>query len=189
MEFWDVIEKRHSVRDFKSEPIRRERLEKLARAAALAPSAMNSQPYRLYFTSGEQRAELGQLVARATVHLSEYMDVLGPERYEDAIEWYSSLGGAPVLVAVVMESDETGLDDVNKLMSVGAAIENLQLAAVAEGLASCNITFALWVRDDIEEMLGIPEASSLVSIIAVGYPGDTPVAAPAHRFDVVEFLE
>ena len=35
--------------------------------------------------SGEKRRELGRLIAQTTIHLSEYMDVLGPERYEEAV--------------------------------------------------------------------------------------------------------
>lgn len=189
MEFWDVIENRHSYRDFRSDPIPRELIERCIHAAVAAPSAANEQPWRFHVTSGSSRSELGKLVAQATVHLAEYMDVLGPERYEDAVHWYSSLGDAPVIVGVSMPTAASDMDATNKLLSVGAAIENFQLAANAQGLVSCNVTFALWVRDELAELLEIGADRTVVCLIALGYPTDTPPAAPPRNEDVADWLD
>lgn len=184
MEFWDVIENRHSYRDFRSDPVPREVIEKCLHAAAAAPSALNEQPWRFHVTTGVSRSNLGKVIAQATVHLSEYMEVLGPERYEDALHWYSSLGDAPVVIGVSMPVAASDLDATNKLLSVGAAVENFQLAANAEGLGACNITFALWVRDELAEALAIGEGRTVVCLVALGYPSATPPAAPPRNEDI-----
>ena len=189
MEFWDVVESRHSVRDFRPDPVPAEVLEKLTRAAQLAPSAMNSQPWRFYVTTGEHRQQIGRVVAQTTVHLSEYMDVLGPERYEFAVKWYSSLGDAPAIIVVTMQRAEDDFTQLNRLISLGAAIENLLLAATDAGLGACNITFSFWVRDDLAATVGAGDDEEVVSVIALGYPSDMPVAAPEHDLDHAAMLD
>jgi nitroreductase len=191
MEFWDVIESRHSTRDFLPKPVPREVVERLLRAAAMAPSAHNSQPWRYHVATGTARTEIGMIVAQATVYLEEYMAQLGPERFEHAVQWYSSLGNAPMIIGVSAPDldKETELDQLNQMLAVGASVENLMLAATAEGLAACNITFAWWVRDDLARYFDIGDDRKMVAIIALGYPTSEPPVAPVTNEDIADWLE
>lgn len=189
MECWDVFNSRRSIRHFRSEPVARETVERCVEAAGRAPSSMNEQPWEFYCCRGDSRSALGSIIAQTTVHLSEYMEVLGPKRYEDAVEWYSSLGDAPVLVAVTCLSPDSDFSAMNRYISVGAAIENFLLAATAEGLGACNITFSHWVKDDMAELLGVPDGKSVVTVIALGYPSEVPPAAPEKRADIAVWLD
>lgn len=189
MEFRAVVENRHSVREFDPAPIDRERIERIIRAADFAPSSQNEQPWRFYVATGETRTRLGAVIAQTTIHLSEFMDVLGPKGYEAAARWYSELGKAPVLVAVGSPSSEDALARLNRHLSVGAALENLLLAAVDEGLGACNITFSHWVEDEIADLLGLPEDWDVLTVIALGVPGEVPAAAPPHRADNSVWLD
>lgn len=47
MDFLNLAEKRYSVRSFKNEPVKAEDLEKILKAARLAPTGCNYQPYRI----------------------------------------------------------------------------------------------------------------------------------------------
>jgi len=47
MEFNDLIQKRYSVRKYKSEPVEDKKLELILEAARLAPTAHNKQPFQL----------------------------------------------------------------------------------------------------------------------------------------------
>jgi nitroreductase len=189
MELRDAIAGRHSMRDFRPDAVPRDVLERLISAAALAPSSMNEQPWRFFVATGESRRALGKLIAQATIHLSEYMDVLGPKRYEDAMHWYSSLGEAPALIAIASPLTEDALAKLNRHLSVGAAVENLLLAAVDEGLGACNITFSHWVEDEIAELLELPDDWDVLTIVAVGWPGDAPPVAPEHRSSDAVWLD
>lgn len=189
MELWDVLENRHSIRDFGPEPVSRELCERVVKAAALAPSAMNEQAWRIYACTGSTRAEVGEIVAQSTVHLAEYMDVLGPKRYEDAVHWYSSLGEAPVLMVFAVTDTDDPVLAANRQISLGAAIENLLLAATAEGLAACNITFAHWVRGELADLLEMTGDQRVEAIVALGWPGVIPAAAPPKRTDLVTWRD
>ncbi len=188
MEFWDIVNNRHSTRDFRPDPVERPTVEKLIAAARTAPSAANSQPWHFTVVQGETRLRLGQVVAQSTVHLSEYMDVLGPKRYEAAMHWYSSLGDAPVLIALSAPRADSEFTALNRNLSLGAAIENLLLAAAEEGLGACNITFGYWVKDEMAELLRIPDIDEVVTVMAVGFPSDVPPASPPRTEDDTVWL-
>jgi nitroreductase len=117
------------------------------------------------------------------------MDVLGPERYEEAVSWYSSLGGAPTLICVVTEVNQDSLEMLNRHLAIGAAVENLLLAAVDEGLGACNITYSHWVEDEIAELLGLADEEAVITVVALGHPSDVPAAAPRHHSGVAVWLD
>ncbi len=189
MQFWDAVRGRHSVRDFRDESVPRACLERLVEAATLAPSSMNAQPWRFYVATGETRKALGKLIAQTTIHLADYMDILGPEGYEAAVTWFSSLGNAPVLIAVVTESSDDALEMLNRHLAVGGAVENLLLAAVEENLGACNITYSHWVEDEMAELLDLADREVVITVVAVGWPSDLPPAAPEHDSDAAVWLD
>jgi nitroreductase len=52
--FENLIKNRQSCRDFNEKEVSAETLEKIAELAMLAPSACNSQPWKMYLLSGEK---------------------------------------------------------------------------------------------------------------------------------------
>jgi nitroreductase len=54
----EVLERRRSVRAFRPDPVPRELVEEILRAAARAPSGTNIQPWKLHVVAGDARAEL-----------------------------------------------------------------------------------------------------------------------------------
>jgi len=189
MEFFDVLNTRHSVRSYLPKPVPRELIEKVVEAAVLAPSAKNECPWHLYVTQGERRERLGEIMAQSTTYLEEYIEVLGPEKYEFALHWYDSLGQAPVVIVCTVHKGETELERVNRLIGIGTATENMLLTATALGLGACNITFALLVGEDIEKELNVPDDWMLASIMVLGYPTDETLSAPPHACDIAEYLD
>ncbi len=79
---------------------------------------------------------------------------------------------------------------LNKHLSVGAAIENMLLAATEEGLGSCSITFSYWVRDQIAATLSVPDDRVIVAMVVFGYPGEQQVASsPPKNADVTVYVD
>ena len=185
MELTEAIRERHSYRSFTDQAVSRVKLERLVDAARLAPSSMNKQPWRLDVTTGETRRKIDETMAHTTVYLQEYLDVLGrsSDLIESASRFANNLGNAPVVIVVSVAMPDEGMEELNTYLSAGAAIENLMLAATAEGLATCTVTFSFWVRDDLAKLLGIPDDRIIVSLIAVGYAAEH-AAAPEHDRDV-----
>lgn len=188
MEFAEVVRHRHSVREFQPDPLPRDLLERLVQAAALAPSAANEQPWRFYVTQGPVRDRVVELLGQSTSYLGEYLNALGPEKKERAIRWFTSLGDAPVVMVVAMRRADDDFMRLNRLIGVGAALENLLLAATDEGVASCNVTFSFWIRDELARELDLPQEYEIVSLVALGWPTDEEPIAPKHDMDVATFL-
>lgn len=189
MDVFEAIERRHSVRAFKPDPVPHEVLEKLVTAAAFAPSAMNEQPWRFYVTTGETRRRVGEAMAQGTTHLEEFIDVMGPELHAQAVQWYSELGNAPAVIVCTMPRTDDEFWRLNKHLSIGAAIENMLLAATGLGLGACNITFSFYVRDELAAALDVPDDRSIVAIVAVGYPDEAQPEPPVHDPDVAVYLD
>jgi nitroreductase len=186
MDFYEVIEGRHSVRSFTQQPIARPILDRLMGAAAKAPSAMNAQPWRFHVAEGATREAVGRAMAMSTLHLKDYIGIIDQEHLEQAEQFFASLGGAPVVIAVSAPVIKDELDRINAYLSVGCALENLLLAATAEGLGTCSLTFSFWVRDELAEVLGLPQGREVVALVVLGYSAETPVAPP-HNLDIATF--
>ncbi|MGI9036674.1 MAG: nitroreductase family protein, partial [Pyrinomonadaceae bacterium] len=56
------------------------------------------------------------------------------------------------------------------MQSVSAAIQNLQLAAHAIGLATCWMTAPLFAKQQLNELLGVEEPWQLAAVVPIGYP-------------------
>jgi nitroreductase len=188
MDVMQAIHARHSIRSFLETPLSRDQIDRLVEAGSAAPSPGNSQPWRFHIATGEARDRVNQVMALSTVHLTEYLDAIGPENLKRVEEFYANLGGAPAVFAVSLPVAEGELDRINEYLSAGAAIENILLAATEMGLGACNITFSFWVRDQLLEAFQVPEGRQIASLVLVGYPAEKPVA-PEHREDVATILE
>ena len=64
MNLEELYLKRQSTREFSDKPVTEEVLERICRLAALAPSAINAQPWRLYAVAGQKAKEFIPLVQK-----------------------------------------------------------------------------------------------------------------------------
>ena len=188
MDLYEAVQARHSVRAFSPKDVEREKLDRIFAAAAAAPSAMNAQPWRFHVATGETREAVGSIMAQSTLHLKEYIGIVPQERLDFAEHFYADLGEAPIVVAVSAPVTEEDYDKVNVYISVGCAMENMLLAATAEGLACCSLTFSFWVRDELAEQFKIPVDREIVAMVLLGYPAEQPVAPP-HNLDIVTYQD
>ena len=53
MKFIEVMEKRHSSRDFKKDEVSEDTLREIVKIAGMSPSWENSQPWNVYIATGE----------------------------------------------------------------------------------------------------------------------------------------
>ncbi|AET95117.1 nitroreductase (plasmid) [Burkholderia sp. YI23] len=73
----EALHARRSVRGFLPEPVSRETVERLLADASRSPSASNTQPWRVYACTGEERARLCSILTALHVaggggHAEEY---------------------------------------------------------------------------------------------------------------------
>ncbi|MCX6569853.1 MAG: nitroreductase family protein [Candidatus Aminicenantes bacterium] len=156
--FYDVIAGRRTIRRFKPEPVDRELLERLVDVGRLAPSAANLQPLEFIVVDETGlKAEVFPCLKWAA-----YIAPAGdPKPGEEPAAYIVTLANTKVREKM-FEYD------------IGAAMENMLLAALAEGVGSC------WLlsidRDKLRVVLGVPEDYRVDSVLALGYPAEEPTA-------------
>lgn len=158
MTIHDLIISRRTIRQFQPRPIDRALLERLVDAGRLAPSAANMQPLEFYVVDDPAlRAKVFPCLKWAA-----YIQPLGnPEPGQEPMAF--------VFVLINTKIKEKMVE-----YDVGAAVENICLSALGEGVASCWLI--LIDRPKIAEALGIPEEYRIDSAIALGYPAETSTA-------------
>ena len=169
MEFFEILQKRRSIRKFEDKPVEPEKVERLLQAAFLSPSSHNHRPW--HFIIVDDRELLNKL--------SKSKDGAQPLR------------NAPL--AIVVAADETKSDVWIEDSSIAA--EHIQLAAVDLGLGSCWIQIRNRYFDEnttaeqyIQQLLEIPKNYRITCIIGVGYPlRRKPEKQPVIEFDKVSW--
>ena len=53
-DFLEIMEKRYSVRSYSDKPVEKQKLDRILRAAQIAPTAVNKQPQRIYVLQSEE---------------------------------------------------------------------------------------------------------------------------------------
>jgi len=153
MDFFDVVNARRSVRRFLPDPVDRADLERIVAAGVEAPSGCNLQ-------------------------LRQYVIVDDSALVERIRPMSKALAGAPAIIVVLVEPTGTKYGEF-WVQDASAAIENMLLAAVALGYASCWVEGQVRPReDDLRKLLGVPEALRVWSLMPVGKPAETPPRPP-----------
>ena len=94
-------------------------------------------------------------------------------------------------VAILVFVDEVFSKDLPHILSVGAAVQNILLAATEMGLGSCWIGGVWRYTKEIRNLLGVSENKRLLSAVALGYHDpDSPMSHyKSTRDDIDEFVQ
>ena len=167
MEFYDVLRQRRSIRGYESTPIPQEKLDRLAEAVNLAPTACNLQPFLFQFLSA-------------------------PDARQPVCECYRQtwLAEAPVIV-LALGNRESAWKRVNGVsahtIDVSIAMEHLVLAAAAEGLGTCWI--CAFDQEKLHRKLGLGSEWEAVALTPLGYPAVEPGSFTRKPVsEIVQFL-
>lgn len=166
-----VIAERRDVRHFLPDPVDPRLLARLLAAAHLAPSVGYMQPWRFVrVTDPALRARIHALVEDERGRTAEALGERGDEFLRLKVEGVRECG--ELLVVALMEGRESHvfgrrtLPEMD-LCSVACAIQNLWLAARAEGIGVGWVS--LFDPDALARLLAMPEGSRPVAILCVGH--------------------
>jgi nitroreductase len=162
MEFSEVIARRRSVRHFNTKlNVTDEQINRLLEAAVAAPSAGNIQPWRFF-------------VVRTPAARERLADALSQR-------WAAA---APVVIVVAVDPRPSAAryrergEKLYAIQDTAAAVENILLAAVDLGLASC------WIGafDDraVAEAVGAQPPVTPIAVLPIGHSAEA-AARPARR--------
>lgn len=189
MKLYDAMSTMRAVRKLRADPIPDDVLARVFEAATFAPTGGNRQPWRMIAVTGtDAKTRLGELYkARwndyAAMHRKGASGL--PDEMRAADERTLAAGdyladhikALPVLVVVCfnpkyMAVTDAGLDRISVVGggSIYPAVENLLLAARAEGLGCVLTTLLCMEEDAVKELLGIPDGWGTAAMIPLGYP-------------------
>ena len=162
--FLEIIRTRRSYRSYQPEQITDEQLNAVLEAGTYAPTSRGLQsPFIVAIQNEELKARLAKMNA-------EIMGVTTNPYYD-----------APTYVLVFVPSDApNGIQDASLVM------ENMMLAAHAQGLGSCWIhrereMFATEEGKELMQQWGLPEGLVGIAALALGYPNGEPSSAKPRK--------
>ncbi len=175
MEFYEVISKRRSIRQFEGREIPREVLERILDAGLRAPSSNHQRRWELVtLTEKAIIHDLAQIVRPYPCRIKEprtpqqEMFKIAYPRQRSMIEECACVVLPLFKQKYPMTEDKNGYG----LMDYGAAwalVENMLLAATAEGLGSVVHIPVKKEPEKIKEFLKIPEGWYLPTLVILGY--------------------
>ena len=166
-----AIRSRRDMRHFLPDPVAPAILTRLLEAAHCAPSVGYMQPWRfIRVTDRGLRGRLGELVEAERLATADALGERGAEFMRLKVEGIREAG--EVLVVSLMPDRERfvfgrrTLPEMD-LASVACGIQNLWLAARAEGLGMGWVS--LFDPETLRTLLGIPEGGRPIAILCLGH--------------------
>jgi coenzyme F420-0:L-glutamate ligase/coenzyme F420-1:gamma-L-glutamate ligase len=177
------LEARRSIRAFTDAPVPPELLDAIVAAACIAPAPHHSRPWRfvtIETTHGKQALADG-MGARWRADLAG--DGVPTARIDELVDAsHAKLTGAPAVVlgCLTWEGLDRYPDEARRraewgmaLLSLGAAVENLMLAAADAGLASCWVAAPIFCPEAARDALDLPAEWLPHACVLVGNPDPT----------------
>lgn len=160
MLFQELINKRQSVRKYQKKIVEENKIQQLIEAVRLAPSACNSQPWKLIIVND---TELKNEVAQAT--------------FNKAVSFNKFALEAPVIVVFVIEKPKLIAQIGGSIKNqeypqydIGIAAEHFCLQAAELNLGTCMLG---WFNErKIQKLLNIPKKRKVALVVTLGYEPD-----------------
>ncbi len=163
----EAIRGRRAIRRFKDDPIPPEVLAEVINAAKWAPYGTRDDDRTLVVLAGAEKLRLLDFMGE---RLEALLPALGEGASNQILRYARTLVAllrdAPVLVLFYAAVGDEG--PVLSLPSVATAAQNMMLAAYSHGVASCYMTGAIYLADDIADLLGM-QGQRLVATVPLGY--------------------
>ncbi|WP_243292164.1 5,6-dimethylbenzimidazole synthase [Bacillus sp. FJAT-47783] len=179
MGVYKAIFNRRDIRSFINKSISTEKLEHILLAAHHAPSVGFMQPWNfIIIKEDETKKQLAEIVEKERRALSIHYE--GTDRDLKFLQLkIAGILEAPVTICVTCNPFRGGDHVLGRnsipetdMMSVSCAIQNMWLAAYAEGIAMGWVSF--YKKADVRRILNIPYHIDPVALISLGYTEDYP---------------
>lgn len=188
----DVITQRRSVRRFGPEPVARGLVRELVALACRAPAPHKSRPWRFaYVATDGAKERLAEAMAGAWLADLEAVGTPVHDVQRLLARAKEQIMGAPALLVACLELGEAK-DQVDEqrrsaerdmfVQSLGAALQNILLAAVERGLVGYLKGAPLFCAAAVREALELPDEWEPTFLVLLGHPEEG--FEPSSRADV-----
>jgi nicotinate-nucleotide--dimethylbenzimidazole phosphoribosyltransferase len=172
-----VIAERRDIRRFRPDDVPDDILERILGAAHRAPSVGLMQPWRLIVVRElPTRVAVRRLAHRERLRQADRFDDRARQFLDQKIE---GVVEAPLGVVVCCDHGDPDREVLGRgtipdtdVYSTACAIENLWLAARAEGVGIGWVSF--YRPRDLRDLLGIPDRVDPIAYLCVGWPDERP---------------
>lgn len=187
------IENRRSIRKYTDTLVSQQAIEEILRAGMLAPSSKNRQPWKFIVVTGDSKAEM--LLAMKRGLQREKIEPLLPEsaQYIAGAEYTMKImEQAPAIIFIVNTrglalhqalSPEERVYEICNAQSIGAAIENMTLAATEQNLGSLWVCDTYFAYPELQDWLNTD--GELFAAMTIGYAQENPPARPRKKMEEV----
>ena len=155
-DFLDLMEKRYSVRSYSSKKVEKNKIDRILRAARIAPTAVNKQPQRIYVLQSDEALKKASEITRFTF-------------------------GAP-LIFLVCSDTKVGhvMADGQYIGTVDAtiAMTQMMLEATELGLGTCWVRG--FVREEVSKKFDLPDNILPEGMLIAGYASEDSVPGRFH---------
>ncbi len=187
MEFYDTLEKRRTYRDYSSREVSDETLRRIIGAAFKAPT--NDHLRQLEFVVVRGQKNIARIIAPLTKNMAAFESLVAevdesgdPDKmamFADALpKQQKMLMQSGLLIIPFFRQLTTTLlqpveqSSLNYFASAWCSVENMLLAATAEGL---GCVFHIPVADEAKEikaLVNAPSGYEMTCLLTVGYPAE-----------------
>ncbi|WP_164509985.1 nitroreductase family protein [Lacticaseibacillus porcinae] len=172
--YLDLMQCRHSVREYSDEKVLKSQIESAASCLPLTPSVCNRQPWKV-----------------TTMMDSEKISTI--LKLQGGFKGYN----LPPALSIISTSDASfrGIDERNEpYVEGGLVLMSYLLGLTAENLASCTLNMMLDQErmNEIRKVYQLPESETMIALVAIGHFKESYYIAKSKRrdpADVCNFLE
>ncbi len=185
MELIEAIKTRRSIRKYKSDEVPREVLKEIMEDALWAPSAMNTQTWKILVLTGEKQKAFNKVVEDAVYHINSRLKILFNDSMQKRVHgFFKNLGGAPHTVVVLTAKTDDAMLQQTEMENGAALLYNICLVAHDKGVGTCWMSAPLWIEDSVMKYLGMEKEWKLVGITPMGYSDLTPPIPPRKGYPI-----
>jgi nitroreductase len=207
-----LIKGRRSIRQWKKQEVPDELLKKAVGLATWAPNGGNYQGWRFIIVKQKEMIEkMANAVQSAADKIAAWPEAA---QWQEDVKRYqknaSFFRNAPVCIAVFTSEYQSAMDKVlltresfdsearkilvfrrsapTGIQSTAAAVTTMLLAFHQMGLSAVWMAGPLIAKKEIETLLKVPANLSLVCLVPVGYPDESPQRPRKPVEEVIRFV-
>ncbi len=178
--FYKVLYRRRDIRTFLTDPIPEQALHNILLAAHHAPSVGFMQPWNfIVIDSKEVKERLAWAADKERRALAIHYENETEKKQHFLQLKIEGIKEAPYTICVTCDPTRGGSHVLGRnsipetdALSTACAIQNMWLAACAEGLALGWVSF--YKKQDIRDILEIPPHVEPIALLSIGYTKDYP---------------
>lgn len=186
MDFYEVLSRRRSVREFQLRPVETDKLQRVLEAGLKAPTHNHLREWEFILVQDSgQRLKVVEAGAGAEDLTDKKQLKKAVEGLSDGLQEEMYLKALPVQRRMLLTSPELlvvcyrmrkpladckTLYELNNFASVWTCIENILLAMAAEGLY--GVTYIPHETSSLKKILEVPADYEIATLIPIGYPQD-----------------